>query len=1675
MADIYDMGKKDEEKDNKSTSQDSVKTINVDEHEDSLLDNKGAFNNAENNEEMPTIFGVNDKKTGTDLNNDLTKTTSTKEFLAKIKEEEIRKQKERTELKPIEKNSNSEKNNKNEKLKDTAATKQIEELKKIEIAKSKQKKEEKKINNVNTKSVQVQVKTSTNVTKGTATGTSSKEKEGSKTDKADDYTAVGQGDVAFAQDSANRDQAGTIGDVKRTSNTEMQERIKMDKAAGAAGILSALGHALSMKGDGEAKVDTNTQGNTIDVDAAVRKVASGKEKLQDAGLNKGEKISVTREEGVNTSLVREGEDASLVREGNDISLIREGQDASLINDRNGVSKEKSAYPYDWEEHFLSKHSVFDPKTGKRREHFKTPKAITHNSTRELAGVTTIASVGSRADGIRIDGIKTGRSVIQKVQPKVNHTGGTNVGYRVPGEEYDDDDDDGIDEEGMVDEGFNQVGQSGRQNNGEDDNDNSLLDYNDNNTSSAASFIKDKLGDKLKDSFKKGARKKGKDLAKEAAKKKLGMLAKQVAAALKAKIGAALAWLFGTPPGWITLGVIFVIVVIIVAAMLLLPQRAAREAESYKDDKIILEESEFAEDRFLRDKYIIKELIPLQKYEEEVTSRIQENMADKHVFYEDKKKKENDANTEDSQVNEEIEEDEEVIKKKVAKESEKTKVFKDYMADAFTGDGIIAASQDIIPFLLKVERQSYAWSYPNDNIIMNDTERKVYKLYSNLRKTHSAKVPSYVTKDVSGSEVSRIYEFADFSREQIFEEYKKVFYTREISVLTNGTYYNITDPLTKTEPLNKEEKLDLLKKQMDFVYKRLIESYKKTLAIVQYCNDKYINDSSLSNKFDEAALIYKIDENDQKIEEIYLTSSMIHKFRKIREDIDLTYEILDYQYDYSPNMDLFYDQKDEFDMVDNAKPEPMVQRTYKSAILDFQEFERSYRTSWYYINAFLQEKYVLESQKKWMKKNKEDTEEYIKYIEGLYEKKENELTNEEKKDKVEYEKGLEKQLDKYNILANIVSASTPYFKYIYPMSENPMKYDDILEGIVGAYGEQYKNFDLLQNPYFKPFFDWEMNDKGQYVFDNIDFEHGYIEVDQDKLADKLKEMKEKSTLMDWFKRFWTFTKEKKLLSMKKEYLPATERLYNPHNHEIVEKDEERDITPDKLYVKKKIHKNVDNYDTYFDSYNDNYDITRHREAIYVEPCDSGPSPYEESIVRVRGLDKKKEPGQYTEANKLIINRKVVRELPSIKPIVMSNIFSKNEYIYEPDIEERVENEPSNLDKSKSYIEEVWRTPYTETCIEDDEGNETCTREYGEPYLYEKIHHIIYEKTWNVFNGSATIKDVTFGENESNIDDYYSDYKEDGSATTDIPSDISTGAARTNGRQGIYQGIVFEWPADTSSISSAYGNRILNGKTEFHKGMDIDTDTGDKIYAAADGTVTISGWVNGYGNYIMIEHGKGILTGYGHNSKLLVKKGDKVARGQTIAITGNTGESYGIHLHFEVKDNGNFINPMKVFQSDPLKLDTSKLDSDWKQRIQNASKYDSYIKKVGAEMNVDPQVIKIFIAWESSGILNTTYENKDENGKVKSIDYGLMQVNSGWGSQFDYQRMLRDAEYAIRCGTEVIVEKIKTAKNKPGGATVFNVYWMYNGDSEQGKQNATKIAEKYKLLTGKDPYKTKVTIN
>lgn len=121
--------------------------------------------------------------------------------------------------------------------------------------------------------------------------------------------------------------------------------------------------------------------------------------------------------------------------------------------------------------------------------------------------------------------------------------------------------------------------------------------------------------------------------------------------------------------------------------------------------------------------------------------------------------------------------------------------------------------------------------------------------------------------------------------------------------------------------------------------------------------------------------------------------------------------------------------------------------------------------------------------------------------------------------------------------------------------------------------------------------------------------------------------------------------------------------------------------------------------------------------------------------------------------------------------------------------------------------------------------------------------------------------------------------------------------------------FTNPCPAGYVSSTFGYRDFD--SSFHKGLDLAAPEGTPTYAAADGVVLIAGWSDSAGNWIVIDHGNGFVGKYMHHSGLLVSAGQAVTKGQPIGLVGNTGNSFGAHLHFQLELNGAPVDPQAYF--------------------------------------------------------------------------------------------------------------------------------------------------------------------
>ncbi len=143
-----------------------------------------------------------------------------------------------------------------------------------------------------------------------------------------------------------------------------------------------------------------------------------------------------------------------------------------------------------------------------------------------------------------------------------------------------------------------------------------------------------------------------------------------------------------------------------------------------------------------------------------------------------------------------------------------------------------------------------------------------------------------------------------------------------------------------------------------------------------------------------------------------------------------------------------------------------------------------------------------------------------------------------------------------------------------------------------------------------------------------------------------------------------------------------------------------------------------------------------------------------------------------------------------------------------------------------------------------------------------------------------------------------------------ADLDEAVARLESAKSLAKSIPIANPVPGMPVSSPFGTRRdpLLGMIAFHSGMDFRAISGSSVLATADGTVTAADYNGGYGNMVEIDHGNGLTTRYGHMSQILVSVGQRVKLGDAIGKVGSTGRSTGPHLHYEVRKNGNAINPV-----------------------------------------------------------------------------------------------------------------------------------------------------------------------
>jgi murein DD-endopeptidase MepM/ murein hydrolase activator NlpD len=162
-----------------------------------------------------------------------------------------------------------------------------------------------------------------------------------------------------------------------------------------------------------------------------------------------------------------------------------------------------------------------------------------------------------------------------------------------------------------------------------------------------------------------------------------------------------------------------------------------------------------------------------------------------------------------------------------------------------------------------------------------------------------------------------------------------------------------------------------------------------------------------------------------------------------------------------------------------------------------------------------------------------------------------------------------------------------------------------------------------------------------------------------------------------------------------------------------------------------------------------------------------------------------------------------------------------------------------------------------------------------------------------------------EERSDLQDELEELEKDSNAVTAM---LQKYYAEGGGGTPVFRGRFLQPVSGRVGSGFGYRTHPISGRRKMHQGVDIGASHGTTIKAAGDGRVVMAGWNGGYGNCVIIDHGGGVATLYGHCSKLFVSSGQRVTQGQRIAAVGSTGYSTGPHLHWEVRVNGKPVNPL-----------------------------------------------------------------------------------------------------------------------------------------------------------------------
>ena len=189
--------------------------------------------------------------------------------------------------------------------------------------------------------------------------------------------------------------------------------------------------------------------------------------------------------------------------------------------------------------------------------------------------------------------------------------------------------------------------------------------------------------------------------------------------------------------------------------------------------------------------------------------------------------------------------------------------------------------------------------------------------------------------------------------------------------------------------------------------------------------------------------------------------------------------------------------------------------------------------------------------------------------------------------------------------------------------------------------------------------------------------------------------------------------------------------------------------------------------------------------------------------------------------------------------------------------------------------------------------------------------ILENKQSEYNSKIALRNEKINQINSDVEAARAQADKEEAEMASLRSQIAKLGSSTSSGPSVASYGSMQWPSATSKyITSPYGTRFhpIQKRYKTHTGIDIGAASGTPVLAAESGKVIMAQWNGGYGKCVVIDHGGGITTLYGHNSSLSVSVGQKVTKGQQIALVGSTGNSTGPHIHFEVLINGKHTDPM-----------------------------------------------------------------------------------------------------------------------------------------------------------------------